>query len=107
MFNRWDICAAYYHFDIGYNPTGYGARLDRIGYRPSRSEELLQNISPGAKQIYGQLCMQHNRLYIGYSRYCRRNRNAPIWPGTQNMRRGPEEWIKSVGAWEAVQTLVR
>lgn len=105
MFNRFDICEAYALYDILWGPTEYAARLRRIQFRPSPSLTL-ETASDEVKAIYGRLVREHNRLYIAYERYARRNRNARPWPGTQNMRRGAREWLRSCGLLDAVQTYV-
>ena len=106
-FDRFDICAAYYMYDILWNSTAYAAKLRRIGYRPSCSEEFLENLSENAKEIYGALVRRHNRLYVCWERYARRNPNAPAWPGTDNMpRRDARAWIKSLGVLRAVESMV-
>lgn len=104
-FNRWDICEAYWWFDTLWGPTEYAVRLRAINFRPgviSRMEDMGEN----AKAIYGRLVREHHRLYVGYTRYQKRNRKAPQWPGTRNMV-SVVSWLKSVGAYEAVLAMVR
>jgi hypothetical protein len=62
-------------------------------------------MSEEAKAIYGRLVREHNRLYVGYGRYQKRNPKAPSWPGTNNMR-NVRDWLKSVGALAAVEAMV-
>lgn len=102
-FNRFDVCEAYYWYDVLWSPTEYGARLHKIGFRPSCLARL-KNMSENAKTIYGKLVRENHRLYIGYNRYQRRNPNAPMWPGTANMR-NVREWLARVGALAAVEAM--
>jgi hypothetical protein len=65
-FNRFDICAAYYHFamlpvrsglqykypSVSYWQCIYEKRLLAMKYRPGLSDSRLATISPNAKAIY-------------------------------------------------------
>jgi hypothetical protein len=104
MFNRWHVCEAYYWYDTLWGPTPYGARLHAIGFSPGCGARL-EDMEPEAKAIYGRLCREHHRLYIAYGRYQKRNRNAPQWPGTNNMR-SVRAWLESIGALAAVETMI-
>jgi hypothetical protein len=104
MFNRFDICEAYALYDMLWGPTEYGVRLHRIQFRMSPLRTL-ENASEEVKRIYGSLVRKHNRLYVAYERYHRRNPKSPMWPGTQNMRGGASAWLRSIGVLEAVELL--
>jgi hypothetical protein len=104
MFDRWAICEAYYWYDTLWGPTPYGARLHAIRFSPGICARL-ESMSEEGKAIYGRLVREHNRLYIGYTRYQKRNPSAPQWPGTNNMR-SVRDWLRSVGALDAVETMV-
>ncbi len=56
MFNRHDICTAYNLFSqhYGWDDYTYGiqARLDKIRFKPARSEEFLSGLSDNARGIY-------------------------------------------------------
>ena len=107
-FDRFDTCAAYWMYDILWNPTEYAPRLRRLGYKPSYREEFLENLSDNAKEIYGALVKKHNALMVGFERYAKRNPDAPSWPGTRNMpRNDPSAWLKSQGILSAVESMVR
>lgn len=105
MFDRWAIAQAYYWYDVLWGPTPYGSRLHGIGYKPACSERL-EDLEPLAKEIYGRLVREHNRLYVGYTRYQKRNPDAPQWPGTRNMR-SVRDWLSGIGALAAVESMVR
>lgn len=104
-FDRFDICEAYYMYDVLYNPTKYAAKLRRLDFRPSPTIRL-EDLSENAKEIFGALVRRHNRLYTGYTRYQKRNPAAPSWPGTNNMRNGERAWLESIGALAAVESMV-
>lgn len=107
-FNRFDICAAYYMYNTLWGPTPYGAKLNRLKYRPAPSEQFLEILSENAKEIYGSLVRKHQALYVAYERYARRNPNAPSWPGTNNMPgNDPHAWMKSHGILSAVESMVQ
>lgn len=106
-FNRFDVCSAYWMYNVLWNPTNYAARLHRIGYKPSYREEFLENLSVNAKEIYGALVLRHERIHVAWERYARRNRNAPSWPGTNNMPgNDPRAWLKAQGILTAVESMV-
>lgn len=108
-FNRWDICAAYNMYAVGYNGDAaaneIGCRLSRLRYRPARSEETLAGLSENAKAIYGSLVRRHNALFVGYERLARRG-HAPPWPGTMWIG-DPRKWLASTGLLVAVESMVR
>ena len=101
MFDRQDICAAYYMYSIlwGHDDftAGIGRRLRALRYRPSRSEEFLEKLSPNAKAIYGQLVKHHQGDFVAYERLYRR---APEvfgpWPGSNNVGR-PRNYMDRLG----------
>ena len=106
-FDRFDICAAYWMFDILWNPTEYSPRLRRLGYAPSYREQFLENLSDNAKEIYGALVRRHHALMVGFERYAKRNPIGPKWPGTYNMPRGDTRaWLASQGILTAVESMV-
>ncbi len=106
-FDRFDICSAYHMYDILWNPTEYAARLRRLNFRPSHSEEFLEGLSENAKEIYGALVLKHERIHVAWERYARRNPNAPRWPGTNNMPgNDPRAWMESQGLLRAVETYI-
>lgn len=67
--NRWDICAAYWHFSLLDSPIygeeiwfiqeTYYSRLNDMHYKPGLSDSQLSKISTNAKQIYMQLVRKH------------------------------------------------
>jgi hypothetical protein len=104
-FDRWDVCEAYYWLDTLWGPTPYGIRLHRLRFSLGVCARL-ESMNENAKAIYGRLVREHHRLYVGYTRYQKRNPRAPMWPGTNNMR-SVSEWLRSIGALEAVESMVR
>ena len=58
-FDRFDICAAYNMYSILWGHDAYTngiqARLARIEYRPSHSEEYLEGLSENAREIFDRL----------------------------------------------------
>ncbi len=104
-FDRWDVCEAHYMFDVLWGPTEYGQRLRKIGYKPSCLSRL-ESMSDNAKEIYGHLVKDHNRIYVAFERYARRAPNAPSWPGTNNMPHGTIVWLESQGILDAVLSMV-
>jgi hypothetical protein len=72
--NRFDICAAYYHFSRNFDPKFTGkmdrkalldyqyrkyAQLLRMRYRPRLSDSTLATITPEAKCIYMSLVRKY------------------------------------------------
>jgi hypothetical protein len=59
MFDRFDICNAYYMYAVLYGwddyTDGIMCRLKKIGYEPSSSEEKLSGMSENARQILESL----------------------------------------------------
>ncbi len=93
-------------YDVLWAPTPYAARLNRLQFR-SGLDARLYKLTPESKYIYGALVKRHNRLYVGFERLARRNPRLGLrWPGTSNMKRGPRDWLKSVGLLEAVESYV-
>jgi hypothetical protein len=66
LFNRFDICAAYNQYAVLWGGDGcteanqIQARLARIDFRPSRSEEHLCGLSANAREIYAALVSRHH-----------------------------------------------
>lgn len=63
-FDRFDICAAYYHFAklAMVNPARRRKALDQLNklrYRPGLSDRNLATISPNAKAIYMNLVSRY------------------------------------------------
>lgn len=89
MFNRWAICEAYWCYASDYagdaQADEYAARLRRIGYKPPYSTAvhgISRASEEGAKEAYGRLVMHHNRRYVTWMRYARRQPGIfPVWPG--------------------------
>jgi len=104
-FNRFDVCEAYALYDMLWGPTPYGCRLYNLGYR-SRILLDLDTANENVKAIYGGFVRRHNRLYIAYSRYSRRNSHAQKWPGTNNMKTGAYGWLRERGLLEAMEMYV-
>jgi hypothetical protein len=105
-FDRFDICEAYYMYDVLWGPTPYGARLHRMKYKPHHSLDL-DTMSENAKAIYGALVRRHQRLYVGYERYYRRASNPIPWPGIMNMPAGNARvWLILRGLLKAVESYV-
>jgi hypothetical protein len=107
-FDRFDICAAYNMYGLLWDSgRKYSAALHRLKYRPAHSEEYLEGLSENAKEIYGALVRKHERIFVAWERYAKRNRNAPSWPGTFNMPgQDPYAWLKSQGLLSAVESMV-
>jgi len=103
MFDRFDVCEAFYMYDVLWGPTPYGARLHALKFRPSPTMSL-EKLSENGKAIYGRLVRERERLYVGYTRYQKRNPRAPQWPGTNNMR-SVRDWLKTIGALAAVESM--
>ena len=104
-FNRFDICEAYAMYDTLWGPTEYGARLHRIRFRPGVLFSL-ENMSENAKEIYGKLVRENQRIYIAWERFQRRT-HAPKqpWPGTSNMvGNDPRRWLRNQGLLAAVES---
>lgn len=102
-FDRHDICAAYAMYDLLWGPTPYGSRVRRVGFRLGYDASL-EKLSENSKAIYGRLVREHNRLYVAFSRFQKRNRNAPQWPGTYNMPgNDPRRWLQKKGLLAAVE----
>jgi hypothetical protein len=99
--NRFDICEAYALYDTLWGPTPYGSRLRKIGFRAAPSLSL-ETASAEVKAIYGRIVRAHNRLYVAYDRYARRNPRALAWPGTRNMPRGASAWVRDAGLTAAI-----
>jgi len=104
-FDRFDICEAYAMYDMLWGPTEYAARLHRIKFRASPLRSL-ENMSENAKEIYGRLVREHQRIYIAWERYQRRKHARKLaWPGTRNMPGGdPYRWLRKQGLLTAVET---
>jgi hypothetical protein len=72
-FNRFDVCAAYYHFSMipVYRHLQYQLnqvlalqwridhKLEALKYKPGLSQEQLSTLNPNAKAIYMKLVRQH------------------------------------------------
>lgn len=63
-YNRFDICAAYYHYaclmiNTYYYLTKIDSQLHRMKYRPGLSDSRLSTLTPNAKAIYMQLVRKH------------------------------------------------
>ncbi len=72
-FDKFDVCAAYWNYSVlwGHDDrtNSIMSRLDKIQYRPSRSEENLSSCSENAQEIYLQLVKKHQSA-SAYKREC-------------------------------------
>lgn len=115
MYDRFSVCNAYNMYATGYNGSPeaneYFNRLSRIGFSPGMGaceiENYIDDDREEVSRIYGDLVMKHNRLYVGYERYRRRNPKVWPWPGTSNMPRGAWEWLKSQGLLAVIDCYTR
>jgi len=99
--NRYDVFAAYYMFSVLYNGDSYantiGRRLARLGYRPSRSEEYLETLSPDVKAIYGALVRRRDGQQVAYFRLHKRAPEVfPSWPGSIHVGK-PRQYVARLG----------
>lgn len=102
MFDRFDICEAYYLYDVDWGPTPYGARLHKIGFSPAPSLSLA-SANENVKEIYGRLVRQHEGTYVAYERLYRRHPEIGPWPGTQNMGCESRTWLRKRGLLAAIE----
>ena len=62
MFDRMDICNAYYVFGMlwhggqGTREYGYLSRLARMGFKPGEQAQRGRLLDPGARAVYRELC---------------------------------------------------
>ena len=105
-FNRDTIAFAYAWYAMLWGPTGYEARLHRLGVRLGANARL-ETEESDVKAAYGCIVRREHRLLVGYERlYRRRPDIAPPWPGTYNIPRGDiGAWLRSKGLYEAVDAL--
>lgn len=70
-FDRFDVCAAYHMYAVGYNGEPYaneiGCRLSALKYKPSHSEEYLCGLSENARDIYAGLVQREHHDQCGYN----------------------------------------
>lgn len=104
MFDRLAILTAYNVWSQlwGWDAYTHGiqARLSRLGFRATDSEQTLEGLSPEAKVIYGALTRKHQALHVAYERLRRRHPEVfPAWPGTRNIKSSDpyREFVRACG----------
>lgn len=105
-FDRSSVAFSYAWYSLLWSPTEYDARLHRLRVRLGAVARL-ESADEDIKHGYGTLVMRHNRLYVGFNRLYRRGKTKIQWPGTNNMRHGLIQWLKSNGLYEAVLAVTR
>lgn len=107
MFDRWDICNAYFMYAMLWGHDSYTRgierRLDEIGYRPRGNDEYLERMTPNAKAIFGALERRRHGDLVAYDRLHRRHPDVfPAWPGT-NAVGSVRRFLQSMGLERALE----
>ena len=107
-YTRHDVAFAYAWYSLLWAPSGYEARLSRMGVHLGVCARL-ETEDEGVKQVYGAIVKREHPLYVGFERLQKRAKGRLgklSWPGTWNMRGGCRMWLRELGILEAVEAMV-